>query len=75
VPARLDDELDSFTVQAGATTTLTGPVTDAAHLYGLIARLECLGLTLVSVQPGASPTTVEFAEPDIPHTAQEHPDD
>lgn len=50
LPAMLADELDSFTVQAGPTTTLTGPVSDPAALYGLIARLEALGLTLLSVQ-------------------------
>ena len=60
MPARLADELDGFTVQAGPTTTLTGPVTDAADLYGLIARLECLGLTLLSVQASASSTTPEL---------------
>ena len=62
-------------IQAGPTTTLTGPVTDTAELYGLIARLECLGLTLLSVQPFTSSTTHELAEPDIPHTAKEHRDD
>ena len=50
-------QLDGFTVHAGPTTTLTGPVTDAADLYGLIARLECLGLTLLSIQPSTSSTT------------------
>ena len=54
LPASLADELDGFTVHAGPTTTLTGPVTDTADLYGLIARLECLGLTLLSVQPSTS---------------------
>ena len=75
VPARLADELDGFTVQAGPTTTLTGPVTDAADLYGLIARLECLGLTLLSVQASASSTTPELSAPDIPHPAPEPDDD
>jgi hypothetical protein len=55
VPARLADELDGFTVQAGQTATITGPVADAADLYGLIARLEALGLILVSVQASTSP--------------------
>jgi hypothetical protein len=71
VPAGLADELDGFTVQTGPTTALTGPVTDAADLYGLIARLECLGLTLLSVQASTS-STPEFAEPDIPQPAPEH---
>src|SRR5215213_3879371 len=66
LPSGLADELDGFTVQAGSATTLTGPVTDAADLYGLIARLECFGLTLVSVQASASATPPELAVPDIP---------
>ena len=35
--------------QEGDTTTLRGLVQDAAALYGLIARVRDLGLTLVSV--------------------------
>jgi hypothetical protein len=50
LPDRVLDELTGFTVQVGAqTTTLSGPLADAAALYGLIARLEALGLTLLSV--------------------------
>jgi hypothetical protein len=75
VPAGLADELDGFTIQAGPTTTLTGPVTDTAELYGLIARLECLGLTLLSVQPFTSSTAHELTDPDISPTAKEHRDD
>jgi hypothetical protein len=75
VPARLADELDGFTVHAGPTTTLTGPVTDTADLYGLIARLERLGLTLLSVQTSASPTTPTLAESGIPHPAKKHDHD
>ena len=75
LPSGLVDELDGFTVQAGPATTLTGPVTDAADLYGLIARLECLGLTLLSVQASASATAPELAAPDIRHPAPEHDDD
>ncbi len=33
---------------AGATTLLTGPV-DQAALYGIIAKLRNLGLTLISI--------------------------
>ena len=67
VPARLADELDGFTVQAGETTMLAGPVTDAADLYGLIARLEGLGLTLLSVvQVSTWSTAAELPEPDPP---------
>ena len=50
VPAKLADELDGFTIDAGpTTTTITGPIVDPAALYGLIARLECLGLNLLSL--------------------------
>jgi hypothetical protein len=35
--------------EEGGNTTLTGPVKDQAALYGLIARLQALGLTLISV--------------------------
>ena len=75
VPARLADELDGFTVQGGETTMLAGPVTDAADLYGLIARLEGLGLTLLSVQASTWSTAAELPEPDLPHHAPEHDND
>lgn len=32
-------------------TAITGPVTDQAHLYGLLGRVGDLGLELVSVNP------------------------
>ena len=58
VPEAFGRSLHGFTVQTGPSTTLTGPSTtltgpivDTAALYGLIARLETLGLTLVSVHP------------------------
>ena len=52
LPAWVLDELAGFTVDLSAhTTRLSGPFADAAALYGLIARLEALGLTLMSVQP------------------------
>ena len=75
LPARLADELDGFTVDAGPTTTLTGPVADPAALYGLIARLECLGLNLLSVHPAtgcaAIPTS---AHRDVTDHDEEHDD-
>lgn len=72
----LAEDLESFTVQPGPTTTLTGPVTDPAALYGLIARLESLGLTLLSVQATADEsTTPPTAEPDNSHAGTEHDDD
>jgi hypothetical protein len=33
------------------TTVVTGPVRDQAHLHGLIARIQELGVELVSVNP------------------------
>jgi hypothetical protein len=54
LPARVLDELTDFTLEVDTqTTTLSGPLADAAALYGLIARLESLGLTLLSVHPTA----------------------
>jgi len=40
----------TLTVEADGTTTLEGSVVDAAALYGLIARLRDLGLTLLGVE-------------------------
>lgn len=52
LPSQVLDELAGFAVDFSVqTTTLSGPFADSAALYGLIARLEALGLTLVSVQP------------------------
>ncbi len=39
----------SITLGARGDTTLAGPVADQAALYGLIARLRDLGLTLVAL--------------------------
>jgi hypothetical protein len=39
--AHVDDE----------STRLTGPIADSAALYGLLARLESLGVALVAVRP------------------------
>ncbi len=52
LPGRVLDELAGFTVELSAQTTrLSGPFADSAALYGIIARLEALGLPLMSVQP------------------------
>ena len=52
LPSQVLDELADFTVDISVqTTTLSGPFADSAALYGLITRLEALGLALVSVQP------------------------
>ena len=56
LPSGADALFPELIVEAGArTTTLAGPVADAAALYGLIARLESLGLALVAVRPGTDP--------------------
>ncbi len=41
----------TITHDAGGNTTLEGTVRDQTALYGLIARMRDLGLTLVSVVP------------------------
>ena len=41
--------------RADGRTVITGPVRDQAHLHGLIARIEELGLELVSVNPVSEP--------------------
>jgi hypothetical protein len=77
LPAMLAKELAGFTVDAGPTTTLTGPVSDPAALYGLIARLECLGLTLLSVHPNPQPTAAQpplLADRHVAHPNEDHND-
>lgn len=52
VPSALTAELGRFDVtEVGDSTTLTGLVSDSAELYGLLARLEAVGLALVAVRP------------------------
>ena len=36
-------------------TAITGPVTDQAHLHGLLVRVGDLGLELISVNPAPEP--------------------
>ena len=45
------DWFGSFTLSHGqdGSTTLTGPVTDSAALFGLLDRVRDTGLTLISV--------------------------
>ena len=52
VPSALAGELTEFTRHQGQDTTiLTGPVADSAALYGLLARLESVGVPLISARP------------------------
>jgi hypothetical protein len=43
-------------------TTLAGAVRDQTALYGLIAKIRDLGLTLLAVEPGIPPAQVKFEE-------------
>ena len=62
LPSALAGELADFATDASETNTvLTGPIADDAALYGLLARLESLGVSLVSIrtvpdQTGGNPT-------------------
>ena len=52
LPDGVATELGDFELHAGdASTRITGPVIDSAALYGLLARLESLGVALVAVHP------------------------
>ena len=52
LPSALTGELAEFAAEFGGTNTvLTGPIADNAALYGLLARLEGVGTSLVSVRP------------------------
>jgi hypothetical protein len=51
LPEPLVASLEGTILRTDATTTLICPVADTSALYGLIARLEALGVTLVSMHP------------------------
>jgi hypothetical protein len=60
LPSALALELDGFAHQmSGSITVLIGNVADVAALYGLLARLESLGVTLISVQPVSDHTETD----------------
>ena len=53
--ATLTAAFDSLTARSSAAgTVLCGEISDQAALYGLLARIESLGLELVDVRPVAS---------------------
>jgi len=51
--AEWSDWFNGLTVRPrlDGTTTISGPVTDQAALYGLLLRVRDLGLSLISVTP------------------------
>ncbi|QJY47971.1 hypothetical protein [Pseudonocardia broussonetiae] len=56
VDGRLSDEaraafLDMQITEAPPQTVLDGDVLDESHLHGIIAQLQALGITVVSVLP------------------------
>jgi hypothetical protein len=52
LPSALTAELGRFELAfIGDSTLLTGAISDSAALYGLLARLEAVGLALVAVRP------------------------
>jgi hypothetical protein len=49
---RLSAGFEGFTLEAAdGTTAIVGPVIDQAHLQGLLAQIQNLGVELVSVNP------------------------
>ena len=60
LPAGAAEDLAATTVEwDGHVTTVRGALADAAALYGLIARLETLGLTVLAIRSGSVTSTEE----------------
>lgn len=52
VPEAILEELPHMVVSvSGDVTSLIGDIADTCALYGIIARLEALGIALLSAQP------------------------
>jgi hypothetical protein len=52
VPEAIREELPHMVVKvSGGVTALIGDIPDTCALYGIIARLEALGIALLSAQP------------------------
>ena len=67
VPSSLASELPGFAVEdRGGSTVVAGDVADGAALYGLLARLEALGLQLVSVRPKSPAPETAWVKADDP---------
>jgi quercetin dioxygenase-like cupin family protein len=73
LPTGVAEEWPGLSVErTGDTTVLTGPVADQSALYGLLRRLEALGVALVAVGPGAAgPEPRTDTTPEEP--TMEHP--
>ncbi|WP_426563297.1 GNAT family N-acetyltransferase [Angustibacter sp. McL0619] len=67
----------TLTRNGDGTTTLVGPVTDQAHLHGILARIRDLGATLLSLQAGQRREDIAAGhhngEPAAVSPALEHP--
>jgi hypothetical protein len=50
-------------------TAIVGPVTDQAHLHGLLNRVGDLGLELISVNPALGPAS----SAPVGHTGPQYP--
>jgi hypothetical protein len=63
LPDGAEHEFPSMVISVGGdTTTLIGVITHAAALYGLVARLEALGVALLAVQPDPPPRGIDCRE-------------
>ena len=73
IDGHLDDHwsrwLGGFTIthESDGTTTLTGPVTDQAHLHGILAGLRDIGTTLFELRPAASGPDAQTSPPQSHH--------
>jgi hypothetical protein len=64
LPSSLASQLVGFDiVELERSTVLTGDIADGAALYGVLARLESLGVPLVSVQPVTGRTAPSASSP------------
>jgi hypothetical protein len=65
LPADWSEWLDQFEIicEPDGATSLTGPIRDQAELYGLVARFQNLGLTLISINQISESTIKEGPRP------------
>jgi len=62
---RWSDWFDGLTItnRADGNLVLDGPIADQAALYGVLARLRDLGLSLIAVQPLSAPADAAKTQP------------